>query len=89
MFPWYSWFSPDFPDTSKRVDNMNLQRGDYEDKKFQSYINSKSISELADDLSEKLKQYKTETLKPETTQSIPNLDLMCEMADVIALGLKD
>lgn len=59
-----------------------------EDKKFQSCINSKSVSELADDLSEKLKQYKTETLKPETTQSIPNLELMCEIADAIAFRLK-
>ena len=59
-----------------------------ENKKLQNYINSKSISELADDLSEKLKQYKTATLEPDATQSIPNLDLMCEIANVIASRLK-
>ena len=60
-----------------------------ENKKLQSYINSKSISELADDLSDKLNQYKTDALDPNTTQSIPNLELICEIADVIALRLKD
>ena len=59
-----------------------------ENNKFQSYINSKSTSELADDLSEKLKQYKTDTLAPHTTQSIPNLELLCDIADVIAFRLK-
>lgn len=59
-----------------------------ENQQFQSYINSKSISELADDLTEKLKQYKTVTLEPDSTQSIPNLDLICEIADVIAFRLK-
>ena len=59
-----------------------------ENKKLQNYIKSKSISELADDLSEKLKQYKTETLDPDTTQSIPNLELICEIADVIAFRLR-
>ena len=60
-----------------------------ENKKLQSYINSKSTSELADDLSEKLKEYKSATMKPHSTQSIPNLNVMCEIADVIALRLKD
>ncbi len=56
-----------------------------EDKKFQSYIKSKSISELADDLSEKLKQYKTETLDPDTTQSIPNVGLICGYYKMLVL----
>ena len=59
-----------------------------ENNKLQSYINSKSISELADNLSEKLKQYKTASMEPDATQSIPDLDLMCEIADVIASRLK-
>ena len=59
-----------------------------DNEKLQSYVNSKSISELADDLSEKLKQYKIATLEPDATQSIPNLDLMCKIADVIAFKLK-
>ena len=56
-----------------------------EDKIFQSYIKSKSISELAHDLSEKLKQYKTETLDLDTTQSIPNLGLICGYYKVLVL----
>jgi len=59
-----------------------------ENKKLQSYINSKSSSELADDFFDKLKQYRTATLEPDATQSIPDLDLMCEIADAIAQRLK-
>ena len=32
------WFSPDSPDTLKRVDNMNLLRGKYEQKKIHTRI---------------------------------------------------
>jgi hypothetical protein len=47
LAPFYShtgrpWFSPDFLDTSKRVDNMNLQRGDYEEKKIHTGIQRRS-----------------------------------------------
>jgi len=56
--------------------------------RLQSYINSKSSSELADDLFDKLKQYRTATLEPDATQSIPDLDLICEIADAIAQRLK-
>lgn len=59
-----------------------------ENKRLQSYINSKSNSELADDLFDKLKQYKTASLELDATQSIPDLDLMCEIADTIAQRLK-
>ena len=59
-----------------------------ENDKTQNYINSKSISELADDLSEKLNQYRSASMEPDSIQSIPNLDLLCEIADVIARRLK-
>ena len=59
-----------------------------ENDKTQNYINSKSISELADDLSEKLNQYRSASMEPDSTQSIPNLDLLCEIADIIARHLK-
>lgn len=36
------WFSPDLPDTSKRVDNMNLLRGNYEQKKIHTGIQRRS-----------------------------------------------
>jgi len=58
------------------------------DDKDQNYINSKSVSELADDLSEKLKNYRSATMKPHSTQSIPNLNTICEIADEIARRLK-
>ncbi len=56
--------------------------------KFQNHINSKSTTELADDLSEYLKQYKAQSMEPDSTQSIPNLDLICMIAEEIASRLK-
>jgi|GEM_PF-947021 8-oxo-dGTP pyrophosphatase MutT (NUDIX family) len=38
------WFSPDFPYTSKRVDNMNLLRGHDEKKKVHTGIQTRSCS---------------------------------------------
>jgi len=60
-----------------------------ENEKIQNYIKSKSISELADELSKKLKEYRATVMDPDATLSIPNIDIMCEMADVIADRLKD
>lgn len=59
-----------------------------ENDKIQNYINSKSNSELAEELSTKLKQYREAVKDPDATLSIPNIDLMCEIADVIADRLK-
>ena len=59
-----------------------------ENDKIQNYINSKSNSELADELSKKLKQHRASVMDPDATLSIPNIDLMCEIADVIADRLK-
>jgi len=56
--------------------------------KIQNYINSKSVSELADELSVKLKQYRVALMDPDATLSIPNFDLICEIAEVIADRLK-
>jgi hypothetical protein len=56
--------------------------------KIQNYINSKSTSALADELSVKLKQYRAAMMDPDATLSIPNLDLMCEYAEVISDRLK-
>ena len=36
------WFSPDLPDTLKRVDNMNLRRGIYEKKTIHEGIQTGS-----------------------------------------------
>lgn len=55
-----------------------------ENDKIKNYIHSKSISELAEELSVKLKQYRAAVMDPDATLSIPNIDLMCEIADEIA-----
>ncbi len=59
-----------------------------ENKKLQDHINSKSTSELADELNEHLKQYRTKSMEPDSTQSILNLDFICMVADEIARRLK-
>ena len=55
-----------------------------ENAKLQNHINFKSTTELADELSEHLKQYKAQSMEPDSTQSIPNLDQICMIAEEIA-----
>ena len=59
-----------------------------ENAKLQKHINFKSTTELADELSEHLKQYKAQSMEPDSTQSIPNLDQICMIAEEIASRLK-
>jgi hypothetical protein len=59
-----------------------------ENMKLQSNISSKSISELADELSDRVKQYRAKSMEPDSTQSILDLDFICMVADEIAMRLK-
>ncbi len=61
---------------------MNLE-------KQQHHIDSSSTAELAMELKEKMQQYRSASLEPDATQSIPNLDLMCAIAAELANRLND
>ena len=51
--------------------------------KTAAYIESKTTAELAADLSKNLQQYRVASVEPDSTQSIPNLDHMCDIAEAL------
>jgi len=58
-----------------------------EQSKLDEYLHSKSTSELAATLSEKLKDYRIAMTDPDATLSIPDMDMMCGIADEIVRRL--
>ena len=57
--------------------------------KVQQFIDSRTTLELANELTEKMQQYRSASLEPDATQSIPNLDMMCAIAAELASRLDD
>ena len=54
---------------------------------FEEHIKTLSDSELAQQISEDLDQYKNVMMEPDTTMSIPNLNKICMMADELSKRL--
>ncbi len=52
------------------------------------FVESKSTSELAELLISRLEEYKTATMDPDLTQSIPSLDVMIAIANEISQRVK-
>ena len=55
--------------------------------KIKASINSKTTTELANTLTKKIQKYRAASLEPDSTQSIPNLDEMCAIAEELASRL--
>ncbi len=57
--------------------------------KTAAYLESKTTEQLAADLANNLQQYRVASLEPDSTQSIPNLDHMCAIAEEIKKRLSN
>jgi len=58
------------------------------DDKTKDYIKSKSTSELSDILLDRLKEYRSASMEPDLTLSLPNMDIMIEISKEISNRLK-
>ena len=58
------------------------------DSKTKEYIKSKSTSQLSDILLERLIEYRSASMDPDLTLSLPNMDIMIEISKEIAKRLK-
>ena len=55
--------------------------------KLEEYLKSLSDLELAQKLAENLEHYKSITMDPEATMSIPNINNLCKMANELSKRL--
>ena len=58
------------------------------DDKVKEFLRTHSTEELAKILQKRLQEYRAATLEPETTLSIPNLDIMINISEEIARRLR-
>ena len=58
------------------------------DSKIKEYIKSKSTSQLSDILLERLIEYRSASMDPDLTLSLPNMDIMIEISKEISNRLK-
>ena len=58
------------------------------DSKTKEYIKSKSTSQLSDILLERLIEYRSASMDPDLTLSLPNMDIMIEISKEISNRLK-